>query len=89
MLVLDEPNANLDETAENILRYRLIAAKHVGILLISHRPAVLSIADKIMILKLGSMVEYGNADDVLSKMMPSEFCVLFILLYVYTFFLIK
>ena len=72
ILVLDEPHANLDKSGENILKSRLIAAKQndVDILLISHRPAVLSIADEIMILKLGSVVEYENADDVLSKMMP-------------------
>ena len=72
MLVLDEPNANLDISGETILKYRLIAAKQndVGILLISHRPAVLSIANEIMIWKLGC-VEYGNANDRLSKMMPS------------------
>ena len=62
--MLDEPNANLDKSGEHILKYRLIAAKQngVGILLISHRPAVLSIADEIMILKLGSVVEYEHAD---------------------------
>ena len=50
-----------------------MAAKQNGvdILRISHRPAVLSIADGMMILKLGSVVEYENADDVLSKMMPN------------------
>ena len=71
--MLDEPNANLDKSGENILKSRLIAAKQndVDILLISHRPAVLSIADEIMILKLGSVVEYENTDDVLSKMMPN------------------
>ena len=70
--MLDEPNANLDKSGENILNSRLIAAKQngVSILLIS-RPAVLSIADEIMISKLGSVVEGENADDVLSKMMPS------------------
>ena len=71
-LVLDEPNANLDKSGENILNSRLFAAKQngVSILLIS-RPAVLSIADEIMISKLGSVVEDENADDVLSKIMPS------------------
>ena len=65
-----------------------MAAKQNGvdILLISHRPAVLSIADGMMIFKLGSVVEYENADDVLSKMMPSRFSVLFVLLYVFIVF---
>ena len=47
MLALDEPNGNLDESGENILRDRLIAAKQNGvdIFLISHRPAVLSITE--------------------------------------------
>ena len=80
--MLDEPNANLDKSGENILNSRLIAAKQngVSILLIS-RPAVLSIADEIMISKLGSVVEGENADDVLSKRMPRYSSVLFSLLF--------
>ena len=71
--MLDEPNANLEKSGESILKYTLVAAKpnDVDILLISHRPAVLSVADEIMISKLGSVVEYENSDDLLSKMMPN------------------
>jgi PrtD family type I secretion system ABC transporter len=69
ILVLDEPNANLDDTGEKILKECLLAAKdrNMSILLISHRPAVLSIADKILVLKSGSVLSYGAANEVLGK----------------------
>ena len=84
ILVLNEPNANLDRSGEHVLKDIVIAAKQndVGILPISHMPAVLSIADEIMIFKHGSVVEYENADDVLSKMMPNQFSISFIWLYI-------
>ena len=58
---------------ENIFKKNIIATTQndVGILLISNRPVFLSIANEIMILKRGSVVEYGHANDVLSKMMPT------------------
>ena len=73
ILVLDEPNANLDATGENLLKESLLAAKkrNMSILLISHRPAVLSIADKILILQGGTVSAYGTTDEVIEKLMPN------------------
>lgn len=73
ILVLDEPNANLDATGENLLKDSLLAAKarNMSILLISHRPAVLSVADKILILQGGMVSAYGTADEVIEKLMPN------------------
>ena len=44
-------------------------ARGTSIVLISHRPGVLSIADKILILRK-AVAAYGNADDVLNNIMP-------------------
>lgn len=70
ILILDEPNANLDNTGEEALITALQVAKERKItsIVISHRPQILNIAEKIMIMKDGSIASFGNKKDVLEKM---------------------
>lgn len=69
LIVLDEPNASLDLEGENLLIKTLIAEKeaHKTIVLISHKPNVLQIADKILILKDGNQELFGSREEVLEK----------------------
>ncbi len=69
-MVLDEPNSNLDEAGENALVAALKNAKALGIttVIISHRPAVLGFVDKIMVLRDGTVAEFGKAQEVLAKL---------------------
>jgi len=57
LLILDEPNANLDHEGEQALVAALTEAKAAGaaILLVTHRPAALAIADRILTLKDGGL----------------------------------
>ncbi|PCJ24084.1 MAG: type I secretion system permease/ATPase [Rickettsiales bacterium] len=66
LVILDEPNANLDEAGEMALSDALKAAKARGIavVLISHRPSVLSEVDKIMVLQDGSVASFGSREEV-------------------------
>jgi ATP-binding cassette subfamily B protein len=61
ILVLDEPTANLDVGTEYRLfeRYRALAAGRT-ILLISHRFSTVRIADRILVLDAGALVESGT-----------------------------
>jgi PrtD family type I secretion system ABC transporter len=70
ILVLDEPNANLDSFGEVALSTALSRAKELGIttILISHRTSILSLADKILAMKDGALALYGDRDDVLAEM---------------------
>lgn len=74
LLVLDEPNANLDTAGEEALSSALVRAKERGlaIVFISHRSSVLSIADKIMVLNGGIVTAYGPAQDVLASMVSEN-----------------
>ncbi len=71
LVVLDEPNANLDEAGEKALSKALIDAKNRGIsvIVISHRPSVLSVVDKILVIQDGMVASFGPKKDVIEKIM--------------------
>lgn len=70
LVVLDEPNASLDEQGEQALRDCLLALKsrQVTVVLITHRPALLQISDAILYLQEGKVAAFGPRDDVMAAM---------------------
>ena len=70
LIVLDEPNSNLDEQGERELVSALKKLKESGstIIIITHRTAILSITDKIMILKDGLISAFGEQSEVLKAL---------------------
>lgn len=66
VVILDEPNANLDEAGELALAGALAEAKKrkITVIVISHRPSVLSEVDKIMVLQDGSVASFGTKEEV-------------------------
>ena len=70
ILVLDEPNSNLDTQGEQALVQALLNAKSQKIttLMVSHRPALLHHVDTIMVLKDGEVSLEGPAQGVLAKL---------------------
>lgn len=73
ILVLDEPNANLDSFGEQALNVALQRAKDMKMttIIISHRTSILGAADKILVMKDGSVAMFGPKDDVLKKLQSS------------------
>jgi len=71
LIVLDEPNANLDAEGEAALLGALDRAKKRGatVLLISHKPSIFGMADKILVLVGGQVTDYGPRDEVLARLM--------------------
>jgi ATP-binding cassette subfamily C protein len=69
LVILDEPNANLDEAGENALSQALLRAKekNITVIVISHRPSVLSVVDKILVLQDGSVASYGTKEEIENK----------------------
>lgn len=70
LVVLDEPNSNLDETGEAALARAISQLKALGrtVIVITHRPGTLSVVDKILILRDGTLAAYGPRDDVLAAL---------------------
>jgi ATP-binding cassette, subfamily C, bacterial len=67
LVVLDEPNSNLDAPGEIALGKALGRAKdsNITVVAITQRPALLRSVDKIMILKDGTAQAIGKRDDIL------------------------
>lgn len=67
LVVLDEPNSNLDTPGERALANSLMRAKerNITIVAITQRPTLLRSVDKIMILREGTVQSLGNRDELL------------------------
>ncbi|WP_296253190.1 type I secretion system permease/ATPase [Pseudomonas sp. UBA4194] len=72
LIVLDEPNSNLDEAGEVALVHALRSLKKAGstVIMITHRPSVLGTVDKILLLNEGAQHMFGTRDQVLKALMP-------------------
>lgn len=70
LVVLDEPNSNLDDAGERDLARAIAELKRRGItvLVITHRMSVVGAVDKIMVLVEGQMRDFGERVKVLEAM---------------------
>jgi ATP-binding cassette, subfamily C, bacterial len=70
LIVLDEPNANLDSAGEEALLMAIQRLKAAGttIVLITHKINILSLVDKIMIMGDGTVQAFGSRDEVLRRL---------------------
>jgi len=68
-VVLDEPNANLDEAGEERLADLIqgLKARGATTFVISHRPGVLALADRVLALQPGRVAYWGSAQDFLRQ----------------------
>ena len=72
VVVLDEPNSNLDDVGEAALIKAIQDLKQQGrtIFLITHRMGIVGIADRILIMNNGQIQNYGARQDVLAALQP-------------------
>ncbi len=72
LVVLDEPNASLDQEGDEALHAALIELKRHGatVVIVAHRPSILGLADKLLVLRHGMVDVYGNRADVIAKLNP-------------------
>lgn len=74
LVVLDEPNSNLDEAGEAALLQALRQLKADGstVVLVTHRPSVLGVVDKLLFIKDGIQQLYGPRDQVMKTLVPQN-----------------
>lgn len=74
MVVLDEPNSNLDDVGEAALlsAVRGLKAQGATVVLISHRPQVLAVADRMVVMQQGRVQAAGPRDAVLAAIQQSR-----------------
>jgi PrtD family type I secretion system ABC transporter len=73
LVVLDEPNANLDAEGEEALDAALAGLKSIGttVVLVSHRPALMRHADTLAVLRDGALDIVGPREQVLARLNSS------------------
>jgi ATP-binding cassette subfamily C exporter for protease/lipase len=72
-VVLDEPNSSLDEAGDAALTQAIATMKSRGTTFVinTHRTSVLSVSDRVLVLKDGTQQLFGPTAEVLQKLMPA------------------
>ncbi|MGH7091336.1 MAG: ATP-binding cassette domain-containing protein, partial [Stellaceae bacterium] len=70
LVILDEPNASLDQEGDEALHEAILALKRSGatVVIIAHRPSILGLADKLLVLRNGMVDVYGSRAEVIAKL---------------------
>lgn len=74
ILVLDEPNSNLDNEGSIALNTAIKEMKKMGksVLIMAHRPSAIQECDMLMVLEDGLRKAYGPKDEVLQSMIKNH-----------------
>ncbi len=70
LVVLDEPNSNLDSEGEIALAQAMSSLRQEGItsVVVTHRPSLIAHVDKVLILNAGRVQQFGPAREVMKAM---------------------
>jgi PrtD family type I secretion system ABC transporter len=71
LVVLDEPNSNLDTEGEAALTQAIRSIRERGgiVIVVAHRSSALATVDQILVLNEGRMQEFGPKEEVLRKVL--------------------
>ena len=71
LVVLDEPNSNLDAEGESALSAAILGVRNRGgiVLVIAHRPSALNTVDHVAMINAGRLSAFGPKDEVMKKVL--------------------
>ncbi len=74
LVVLDEPNSNLDSEGEQALTEAIAEVRARGgiAVVVAHRPSALAAVDQILVMRDGRTQAFGPKDEVLPKILPPQ-----------------
>lgn len=74
VVVLDEPNANLDSEGEEALTTTIKQLQENGctVVLVTHRPTVLKVVHKIAVIRDGKLITYGPRDEIMAALARAQ-----------------
>jgi PrtD family type I secretion system ABC transporter len=69
VVVMDEPNSNLDGEGEQALTAAILSIKQRGgiVIVVAHRPSALSAVDLVAVIQQGKMVAFGSKEEILGQ----------------------
>jgi ATP-binding cassette subfamily C protein len=73
LVVLDEPNSNLDNDGELALTQAIHSVRNRGgiAIVVAHRPSALAAVDHVLVMNQGRVQAFGPKDDVLAKVLKA------------------
>lgn len=74
IVVMDEPNSNLDNVGERALQEAIkgLKACKVTVVIVAHRPKAVALCNKLLMLEAGRVRAFGPRDEVMAKVAPSQ-----------------
>lgn len=74
LVILDEPNANLDADGEaSLVRcIRQITHDGVTVVMVTHKPSLLECIDRVLVLRDGRVEAYGPREELLARIAPQR-----------------
>lgn len=69
LVVLDEPNSNLDVDGDAALAGAILAVRRRGgiVIIVAHRPSALTNIDKVLVMSNGMLHSFGSREEVLAN----------------------
>jgi ATP-binding cassette subfamily C protein len=74
IVILDEPNSNLDNEGSQALNHAIkqIKAEGRSVLIMAHRPAAIQECDMLLVIDKGTQTAFGPKDKVLQEMVANH-----------------
>ncbi len=74
LVVLDEPNSNLDSDGEEALRVTLgeLKRRRVTVVIVAHRPGITAHTDKLLVLRDGTVEAFGPQNEIMQRYAPLQ-----------------
>jgi PrtD family type I secretion system ABC transporter len=74
LVVLDEPNSNLDAAGDEALTKAILGVRARGgiVIVIAHRPSAIAGVDLLLVLNQGRLQAFGPKDEILSKVLQRD-----------------
>ena len=74
LIVLDEPNSNLDAEGDEALTRAIMSVRESGgiAIVVAHRPSAIAGVDYILVMGKGRQQQFGPKEEVLSRVIPAS-----------------
>ena len=74
LVVLDEPNSNLDSEGDEALGRAIMAVRARGgiVVVVAHRPSAIASVDQLLMMQQGRALAFGPKDEVLARVMQRD-----------------